>query len=125
MKQQRGMTFIGLVFVIAAIVFVAVIAMKLWPAYNEYFSIKKAFASLKSQIAANENMSPRDIVAAFDRQAIIDNIQSIHGKDLVIQQANGHPVVSVEYSYVAPLMANVSALVDFTLSTDETATKAE
>lgn len=125
MQKQRGMTFIGLVFTVAAIVFVAVVAMKLWPAYSEYFALKRAFSSLKTQIQANDNMSPRDIVAAFDRQQAIDDFKSVQGKDLVIQQSGGHTVVSVEYSAVEPIMGNVSALVDFKLSTDDKAVKAE
>jgi hypothetical protein len=124
MNKQRGMTFITLVLMIACIVFVAVIGMKLWPAYSEYFSIKKAFASLKTQIG-NGEMNKRDIIAAFDRQQAIDDFKSVQGSDLVIEQSpNGHTVVSVEYQYVAPLVANVSALVDFKLSTDESANQA-
>lgn len=124
MNNQRGMTFISLVTMIAGIVFVAVIGMKLWPAYSEYFAVKKAFASLKTQLAASD-MNKADIVAAFDKQATIDDIKSIQGKDLVVEQASGHTVVSVEYSVVEPLVGNVSALVDFKLSTDANATKAE
>ncbi|OGV73605.1 MAG: hypothetical protein A3B82_02345 [Methylophilales bacterium RIFCSPHIGHO2_02_FULL_57_10] len=124
MNKQRGMTFITLVLMIACIVFVAVIGMRLWPAYSEYFAIKKAFASLKTQIG-NGEMSKKDIVAAFDRQQAIDDFKSVQGSDLVIEQApGGGTVVSVEYQYVAPLVGNVSALVDFKLSTDASANQA-
>ena len=125
MNNQRGMTFISLVAMVAAIVFVAVIGMRLWPAYSEYFAIKKAFASLKHQLASGD-MNKHDIIAAFDRQQAIDDFKSVQGKDLVVEQApGGGTVVSVEYQYVAPLVGNVSALVDFKLSTDENASKAE
>jgi hypothetical protein len=124
MNKQRGMTFITLVLMIACFVFVAVIGMKLWPAYSEYFSIKKAFSSLKTQIGKDE-MSKTDIIAAFERQQAIDDFKSVKGSDLVIEQApDGSTVVSVEYQYVAPLVGNVSALVDFKLSTDERANQA-
>lgn len=124
MNKQRGMTFISLVLMIAGIVFVAVIGMKLYPAYAEYFTIKKAFASLKTQMASGE-MSKKDIVEAFDKQQAIDDFKSISGKDLVIEQdPSGKQVVSVEYSVVEPLVGNVSALVDFSLSTSESANKA-
>lgn len=123
MNKQRGMTFISLVMMIAGIVFVAVIGMKLYPAYAEYFTIKKAFASLKTQMSSAQ-MSKQDIIAAFDRQQAIDDFKSVAGKDLVIEQSTDGTVVSVEYSVVTPLMGNVSALMDFSLSTDETASKA-
>lgn len=85
MNKQRGMTFISLVLMIAAIVFVAVIGIKLYPAYVEYFAIKKAFASLKTQMGSG-NMSKTEIVSAFDRQQAIDDFKSVQGKDLVIEQ---------------------------------------
>jgi len=125
MNKQRGMTFIGLVAMIAGIVFVAVIAMKLYPAYAEYFAIKKAFAALKTQMDKGE-MTDRDIVASFDRQQAIDDFKSVGGKDLVIElDGSGKQVVSVEYSVVTPLVGNVSALVDFSLSTDGSAGQEE
>lgn len=122
MKKQRGMTFISLVLMIASVVFIAVIGMKLYPAYAEYFSIKKAFSSLKTQIASAE-LSKKDIIAAFDRQQAIDDFKSVAGKDLVIEQGTSGTVVSVEYSVVTPLVGNVSALIDFKLSTDENASQ--
>jgi Tfp pilus assembly protein PilE len=124
MQKQRGMTFIGTVLTVAGIVFIAVVAMKIWPAYSEYFALKRAFASLKSQIESNENITPKEIKDAFDRQQAIDDFKSVQGKDLVINVDNGHTVVSVEYSAVEPIMGNVSALVDFKLSTDDKSLKA-
>jgi Tfp pilus assembly protein PilE len=123
MNNQRGLTFISLVAMIAGIVFIAVIGIKLWPAYTEYFAVKKAFASLKTQMAGAE-MNKKDIVNAFDRQATIDDIKSIKGSDLVVESSDSGMAVSVEYSVVTPLFANVSALVDFSLSTDESASSA-
>lgn len=123
MNKQRGLTFISLVLTVAGIVFVATIAIKLFPAYNEYFAIKKAFSSLKQQMSDAE-MSSKQIAAAFDRQRSIDDFKSVVGKDLVIEQTPNGTVVSAEYSVVTPLFGNVSALIDFSLSTDENASKA-
>ena len=41
MHKQTGMTFLGMVLMIAGIVFIAIIVMKLVPAYIEYFSVKR------------------------------------------------------------------------------------
>jgi hypothetical protein len=123
MNKQRGMTFISLVLMIAGIVFVAVIGMKLYPAYAEYLTIKRAFSSLKRQMNDAE-MTKSAIVVAFNKQREIDGFHSVLGKDLVIEQSTNGTVVSVEYSVVTPLVGNVSALMDFSLSTDETAKQA-
>ncbi len=41
-KNQSGMTFIGLVLVIAAIICIAVVGMKVVPAYLEFINVKNA-----------------------------------------------------------------------------------
>ncbi|HEU4707753.1 MAG TPA: DUF4845 domain-containing protein [Methylophilaceae bacterium] len=120
MRKQQGMTFIGLVFTIAAIVFVAVIGMKLTPAYLEFLSVKKAIAKIAND-PTFPNMSKKDIVDQFDRSATIDDIKVIKGSDLEIaKEEGGKPVVTAEYETVVPLIANVSALLNFKTSTDNT-----
>ena len=117
MYKQRGMTFIGLVFVIAAIVFVAVIGMKLVPAYLEFMSVKKAIAKIANEPNFSE-MKKNDIVDEFDRSATIDDIKVIKGSDLTVGKGDsGKPVVSADYQQVVPLVGNVSALLDFKTST--------
>lgn len=121
MHKQRGMTFLGVVLIVAAIVFVAVIGLKLTPPYLEFLSVKKAIAKLASEPGFAE-MSKRDIMDEFDKSATIDNITTVKGSDLQIAKSEDNgaakPVVSVEYQAVVPLIANVSALLDFSTSTD-------
>ncbi len=103
-NKQTGMTFIGLVLVIAAVVCIAVVGMKVAPAYGEFMNIKKAVKK-----AAGEADNKKDIAASFNRTASIDNIERVKGADLVVN--NG--VASVEYQVVIPIVANASILLDF------------
>ena len=120
MHKQQGMTFIGLVLIIAGIVFVAVIGIKLTPSYLEYLTIKKAIAKIAHEPSFAE-MSAKDIKDEFNKSATIDNIRVIDYDDLVIaKDDSGKNTVSVEYQAVVPLVANISALMDFKASTDDT-----
>ena len=122
MHKQRGITFIGLVFVIVTLGFVAVMGMKLMPAYLEYFSVKKAIIKLSKE-PSFASMSKKDIVDEFDRSATIDDIKVVAGKDLEVSKDDaGKPVVSIEYQATVPLIANVSALIDFSASTESART---
>lgn len=123
MHKQQGMTFIGLVLIIAGIVFVAMIGIKLTPAYLEYMSVKKVIARIAHEPGFAE-MSPKDIKDEFDKGLIIDSIKAVDSSDLVIaKDESGRNTVSVEYQAVVPLVANVSALMDFSASTDDAAAK--
>jgi|SRR5450830_394332 len=121
MQKQRGITFIGLVLMIAGGLFIAIIAMKLIPSYIEFFAVKKAIARISNDSEFN-NMTKTEIADAFQKSASIDYISSISGKDLsVTKNESGKQVISAEYQKVIPLVANVSALIDFSASSDTSA----
>lgn len=118
MQKQRGMTFMGLVLVIAGVVFVAVIGMKMIPAYLEFMSVKKAINIIETNPEFAQ-MTTKQVRETFDKTARIDNIQSITASELIVSQGSTGPIVTAEYQVVVPLMGNVSALMDFYASTDE------
>lgn len=115
-QKQKGMTFIGLVLMIAMIVFVAVIGMKVLPYYAEHITIKKV---LRTVAENNEGKTKAAIQESFRKAATIDDIKSIDKKDLEISTTDSGTVISAEYQVVVPLFANVSALLDFSASSDE------
>ena len=119
MKKQRGMTFIGLVLIIAAGLFIGIIAMKLAPAYLEYFNVKNAVTKIGNE-ASFADMTKKDIGDEFDRSATIDSIEVVQGRDLeVTKDDSGKQIVSIEYQKVVPIVANISVLLDFSASTDK------
>jgi len=65
MKDQRGMTLIGMVVVCIVIVLVAVGGLKIAPAYIEYFKVKKAIVGIaqSSSRGTVQEVRPRSIAA--------------------------------------------------------------
>ncbi len=105
-NNQKGGSFIGMLIVIAAIVFLGMIGLKVGPAYLEYMNVKNAVKKVASSVDLTDKKA---VAVAFDKSASVDNITVVKGSDLVV---NGG-VVSVEYQVVVPIMANASALLDF------------
>ncbi len=116
MKNQRGMSFIGLLILIVLGVSITLLVVKLSPAYIEFFSVKKVLATM-AQDPAFQNMSPKEMRESFDRRANIDYITTVTGKDLDLSKDNGQNVASVEYAQKIPLLLNISACLDFSAST--------
>ena len=116
-KKQRGATLISMMFVGGAIVFVALVAMKVFHAYQEYFSVKTVIRAMNKESLST--MSKKEIMNSFDRRADIGYVSVIHGSDLTIgKNSAGETVVSAEYQVVKPLFGNVSVLLDFAISSD-------
>lgn len=106
--RQRGLSLVSLIFVGAIVLFLLIIGAKAVPAMSEYFAIDRAV-----QKVASEGQTVRDIRAAFDRYATVDNITSISGKDLDITKDGDRVVVSYSYQYSIPIMDNVRIVIDF------------
>jgi Domain of unknown function (DUF4845) len=115
-NKQTGMTFIGLVLVIAVVIFIAVIGIKVTPAYLEFFSIKKIISKIGHEANFN-SMSKKEIIDEFTNGANISYVTVIQGSDLVIQKSDEGNLVKAEYQVVLPIVANASILLDFSTST--------
>lgn len=119
MHKQQGFSFWSLSATVIGIVFVAVIGMKLVPAYLEFFAVKKAIMNMKTN-GSLKTMGKSDIQLAFSKSARIDNIKSVTPEDLEIgKDESGGATVYVEYQVQVPMVYNITALLDFSVSTDD------
>jgi hypothetical protein len=108
-RRQRGVTLFGLLFWAVIVGFVALIGMRVLPALNEYFTIKRAVNRV-----ATEGSTVAEIRAAFDKQKDIEySIVSISSKDLTITKENDKVVVSFAYDKEVELVSPVFLLIKF------------
>lgn len=115
--RQRGMSLLGMLFVSALIVLVAITAMRIVPVYTEFMTVKKVLKAMQQDPL--DTMTPKQIKDAFDKRVSIDYVSIVNGDDLSISRTDsGATVVSVEYQVVKPLAGNMSVLMDFSASSD-------
>ncbi len=95
-SKQRGMTVIGLLLVLIAIGFVAVVAMKVVPMYIQYFSIKSTIESIlkEPQVA---QMSAQEIQNGIQRRFDIGYVNNIAARDLKIRNDRSGRVLDLVY----------------------------
>lgn len=116
-KRQHGITMLGFMFVAAVLVVIAVLGMKLVPAYVEFLSVKKILESMgkDDDLASKSNPAIR---TDFLMRASTGYVEIVKPEDLIIDRSGVVPLISVDYEYRAPLVANVSLVVDFSASSD-------
>jgi hypothetical protein len=124
MRKQHGVSLSGLIFWLAILGFIGVMAAKLLPSYIEYFAVKKIFATMEN---AGEMKGPvNEIRRAYDRRNAIEDVKSVQGSDLDIARgAGGDTVVTAAWSAKVPLVANINACLDFYVSTDKSASASQ
>ena len=108
-KQQQGVSLIGLIFISAAIIALAVVGMKIAPSVMEYYTIIKHIKT----IAGSGATSVAEIQKAYNRQSENDSTPSITGADLEITKEGSQVVISFEYSKKIHLFGNVSICIDY------------
>jgi len=90
-SRQRGISFIGLLFVGGVLAVTGVVAAQVFPTFVEYQAVIKAVNR-----ASAGNTVP-EVRTMFDKTATIDNVSSIKGSDLEVTKENDRIVVSFAY----------------------------
>jgi hypothetical protein len=123
-SRQHGLTMIGFLFVAFMLVLVAMLAMKLVPAYIEFYSVKEILATMGHETDLRSK-SNREIRTDFSGRANASYVSVVKPDDLSISRQGGVPVISVDYQYRTKLIGNVSLVVDFSATSDPNAAPAE
>lgn len=107
-QQQRGLTFIGLLFVGIFLAFAGVTLAQVVPTYLEYMAVQKAVQK------ASSGTTVAEVRTIFDKAAQIDDISTITGKDLDIGKQGDRVVVSFDYSREIHLMGPAYLVMKYT-----------
>ena len=117
MVRQRGLSLLGMIISLALVAFVGLMAAKMLPSYIEYWNVRKMFAQMEKN--GTVNSPPPQIRHEFDKLNAISDVRSIGGKDLEISNQGGQTVVSADWSVKIPMVANISACIDFSATAGE------
>ncbi len=120
LSRQRGVSLSGLIFVLAILGVVGIFAAKLIPTYSEYRAINDAI-----KVAKSTGGTVREMQLSFDKNADINGVTAITGKDLVISKETGETEISFAYEKRVPVAGNVSVVIDYAGTTDPKGVVAE
>jgi hypothetical protein len=111
MRQvQSGVTLMGLFIALFVVIVVALLAMKLIPAYMEYATAKNAIEAIARERNAQSALEVR---RAFDARAAIDNITAVKASELEISKDGAGLAIGFAYRKEVPLFANLGLYIDF------------
>ncbi|OIR17210.1 hypothetical protein GALL_22310 [mine drainage metagenome] len=111
-SRQGGIGFVGFIMVAIGVVFVAIAAMKLGPAYAHSAQIAQIFKAIAND-PAMQDASIKDIKDSYYKRANINYITDITADDIDISKENGRLILSTSYSIKIPIAGNVTLLLEF------------
>lgn len=113
-KSQRGVTFIGWVVLLAPLAVLVYAGIRLTPIYMNYFRVVRALDQLASESKNESQINPTAVRASLEKRFDVQYVDHPAPKDIDVHRDGEHWVAIADYEDVAPLIGNVSILVQFT-----------
>lgn len=106
------MTFIGFVIVLAVAGLFVYVGMKLVPMYTEYYSVKKALASLANEDGV-ANLAAPEVKERLFKRLYMSYALGIKKEDVKIERYETSWNIIVDYESRRPLIANLDVVGKF------------
>ena len=114
-KHQSGLTLISFLVVLGVVGFAAFIGMKLFPMYQEYYSVRSSMKGLESEPGVAD-MDPSRIQDLFFRRLYINYSENVKPKNVKFERTDGGWLMSVKYEVRRPLVGNLDVVGNFDTS---------
>ena len=109
--KQQGLSLTGFLVVLAVVGFALFIGMKLFPMYQEFWSVKKA---LKSVATSGEAKDPGSVRRALEKYFDVGYVSNVKPENISVERgAGGGPVITIDYEVRKPLVFNLDIVGKF------------
>ncbi|MCC8538876.1 DUF4845 domain-containing protein [Xanthomonas codiaei] len=116
-RKQSGMTLTSFVVVLAVVGFGLYIGMKLFPMYQEYYSVRTAMKGLANE-PGSANMDPSKLQDLFFRRLYINYSENVKKEDVKFERVDGGWRMKVNYEVRRELIGNLDIVGKFDTSQD-------
>jgi len=111
-RNQQGMTFIGLMCILAMAGVIGYAGIRLSTVYLNYMKVARTMDATAAEFKS-DNPDPAAIRRSLDRHFEIEDINGVTVKDIEIVKDEGTVTLHVVYDDSVPYIANVSLAVHF------------
>lgn len=114
-RNQSGITLTSFMIVLVVVGFAAFIAMRLFPMYQEYYSVRSALKGLASEPGVSD-MDPAKMQDLFFRRLYINYSENVKPGNVKIERMDGGWNMRVAYEVRRPLVGNLDVVGKFDTS---------
>ena len=111
-RNQQGLAFIPLVFILALVFMVISLTAKIAPAYFNHNKVVAMLEQLKQE-AASEKKTASEIKSSLTKRIYINNIDDVTPDDISLSKQGNAVKVFINYEVVKKLFGNMSVLIEF------------
>lgn len=113
--RQQGLSFVGWMAMVAIFGFLLLSFFKVFPIYNEYFTIQSVLKGLTKDEKVDFK-SKRAIWESLQKRLFVNEVRSIKSENLTIQRKDGKTTITISYRTQRPYIGNLFIGGNFTES---------
>jgi len=113
-RRQRGVTFIGWLFLLVPIALVLYVGIRLVPIYLNYMRVVRTVDQTASEVKGGDEAATREAIrVSLLRHLVIDSVEFPTMKEISIRRDGRSWIIEAKYEDEAPLFSNISLIVAF------------
>ena len=114
-KRQRGVTFIGWLFLLIPVAILGYVGIRLVPIYLNYMRVAQSVTQTATELKTEEpaTMTAQSIRSTLGKHFDIESITFPDVKDVSITRDGSGWTIEAKFEDTAPLFGNISMVVDF------------
>jgi hypothetical protein len=112
-SRQRGVTFIGWIFLLIPIAILGYAGLRLAPIYLNYMKVSRSMNQLVSEMHSGDTTNATVIRSSLEKHLDVESVDYPDIKDFDIRREGTGWLVQSSYDETAPLFYNVSLVVSF------------
>lgn len=110
-SSQEGLTLLGFIIVVVVVGIFALVGMRLFPIYSEYYNVVGAMENLKNQPEITTK-SPSQIKELFFRKLYVNYVENVEPKNVLVSRTGGLHI-RVKYEVRRPMVGNLDVVASF------------
>jgi|SRR6516164_4868586 len=113
-RRQRGVTFIGWLFLLVPIALVLYVGIRLVPIYLNYMRVVRTVDQTASEVKGGDEAATREAIrVSLLRHLEIDSVEFPTMKEISIRRDGRSWIIEAKYEDETPLFSNISLVVAF------------
>jgi len=116
MRKQRGVTFIGWVFLLTPMAIVLYAGIRVGPEYLNYYKVVKALNSSATKLKSDEGLNATSITKAIAREFNVGYVDSPTAKEIIVTKEDAGWTMTADYEKTVPMFGNLFITIAFNKS---------
>lgn len=116
-SKPRGMTLMSFVMILVVVGFFALVIMKLFPMYSEYYSLKSVMKEYAAQ-SNSASIPPQQMHNELNRRFGIAYVSSVKKEHIKVVREGGQSKLNIAYEVRTPLFGNLDVVGNFDHTVD-------